>query len=87
VAFGAWRASYPEPPNQSIYAPDPFIDPDDFFGDLLEEKELQTLRTAIEETLSDVKVYRFGSIKVTYIVVGMTEDGRLGGLQTTAVET
>jgi hypothetical protein len=24
---GAWRSSYPESPNRSIYAPDPFIPP------------------------------------------------------------
>lgn len=60
---------------------------DDFFGDLLEEKEFQALRAAIESTLSDVKVYRCGSIEVTYFVVGTEKEGRLAGLKTTAVET
>jgi hypothetical protein len=60
---------------------------DDFFGDLSEEKEFQALRGAIEKTLSDVKVYRCGSIKVTYFVVGTAADGRLAGFKTTAVET
>src|SRR6266513_53777 len=54
---------------------------DDFFGDLLEETEFQALREAIESTLSDVKVYRCGSIKVTYFVVGTSGDGRLAGLK------
>ena len=60
---------------------------DDFFGELSEEKEFQALRAAIEKTLSDVKVYRCGSIDVTYLVVGTAADGRLAGLETTAVET
>jgi hypothetical protein len=60
---------------------------DDFFGDLNDEKEFQALRAAIEATLTDVKVYRCGSIEVTYVVVGTTADGRLAGLKTTAVET
>jgi hypothetical protein len=60
---------------------------DDFFADLLQEKEFQSLRATIQTTLSDVKVYRFGSIKVTCFVVGTAADGRLAGLTTTAVET
>src|SRR4051794_40308781 len=60
---------------------------DDFFADLVEEKEFQALRTGLEKTLSDVKVYQCGSIKVTYFVVGTAPDGRLAGLKTTAVET
>jgi len=60
---------------------------DDFFGDLQDEKEFQALRTAIEKTLTGVKVYRCGSIRVTYFIVGTDADGRLAGLKTTAVET
>jgi len=60
---------------------------DDFFGDLMEEKEFRALRTALENTLSDVKAYRCGSIRVTHLVAGTAADGRLAGLKTTAVET
>src|SRR5260221_14715992 len=60
---------------------------DDFFGDLMDEKEFKALRQAIETTLSEVKVYRCGSIKVTYYVVGRAGAGWLGGFKTTAVET
>src|SRR5262245_60236606 len=49
---------------------------DEFFGDLMEEKEFRDLRAALEKTLSDVKVYRFGSNKVTYAIVGKASDGR-----------
>ncbi len=60
---------------------------DDFFGDLLEEKEFQALKKAIEKSLADVKVYRCGSIEMTYFIVGTTRDGQLAGLKTTGVET
>ena len=60
---------------------------DDFFGDLLEEKEFRSLRAAIESNLSQVKVYRCGSIKVMYLIVGTDSEGRLAGLKTNAVET
>src|SRR5436305_1694532 len=54
---------------------------DDFFGELLEESAFQALRAVLEATLSDVKVYRCGSIKVTYFVVGTDGEGRLAGLK------
>lgn len=60
---------------------------DDFLGDLLKEKEFQALKAAIESNLSDVKVYRCGSIEVTYLVVGTDPDVGLAGLKTTAIET
>lgn len=60
---------------------------DEFLGDLLGEKEFQALRAAVEKTLGDPRVYRFGSVRVTYYIVGTTADGRLAGLKTTAVET
>ena len=59
----------------------------DFFGELEDEKEFKSLRQVIDETLSDVKVYRCGSIRLSYFLVGMAADGRLAGLKTTAVET
>src|SRR4051812_28615098 len=43
---------------------------DEFFADLLEQKEFAELRAAIDKLLTDVTVYRFGSIRVTYYVVG-----------------
>lgn len=60
---------------------------EDFFGDLMDEKDFQVFRKAIESLLSDVKVYRCGEIKVSYFVVGTDAAGRLAGFKTTAVET
>ena len=60
---------------------------DDFLGDLLEEQEFRTLQKAILANLADVKVYRCGSIEVTYFIVGTTTDGQIAGLKTTGVET
>lgn len=60
---------------------------DDFFGDLMEEEAFRFLLDAISSILSDVKVYQFGSIEVTYVIVGRASDGRLAGLKTTSVET
>lgn len=60
---------------------------EEFLGDLLEEQRFRALRAAVEATLSGIKVYRCGSIRVTYLVVGSDRGGRLAGLKTHAVET
>jgi hypothetical protein len=60
---------------------------DDFLGDLLDESEFATWKEAVGAILSDVMVYRVGSVRVTYYVIGTDAAGRLAGLKTLAVET
>ena len=59
----------------------------EFLADLNEEPEFQALRTALEKLLSAITVYRFGTTKPVYYIVGTDLEGRLAGLKTTAVET
>lgn len=61
----------------------------DWFGDRERKraKKFLDLQKLIEESLTDLKVYRFGRVKIRILVVGKTSDGRYIGLETNAVET
>lgn len=60
-----------------------------WFGD--KERERAARFARLEETiathLSDVWVYRLGTIEITIVILGATTSGRLIGLRTSAVET
>jgi hypothetical protein len=45
------------------------------------------LDETLQETLTDLKVYRCGAANITLYVVGREAQGRLAGFKTRAVET
>lgn len=47
----------------------------------------RALKAALTEILSDVQVFRVGEVEVRYYAIGRTEDGRVAGLTTCALET
>ena len=47
----------------------------------------RALRQTLEATLTDLHVYRAGSVKVDVYLVGKTKTGGFAGLHTTSVET
>jgi hypothetical protein len=50
-------------------------------------RQFEALKTAIESQLTDVKVFRFGTISISTFIVGRTKTGELAGLLTGQVET
>ena len=50
-------------------------------------KKFLELKTLLEENLRDLKVFRFGSIRLDIFAVGIDKDGNLVGVTTKAVET
>ena len=74
-------------------------DPERFFARLTAEKawfgpaeiktakKFQMLKRILTEDLRDLKVVRFGSIRIDIYVVGIDSDGTIMGISTKAVET
>lgn len=50
-------------------------------------KKFLELQKLLEENLTDLKVFRGGSIRLEIFVVGVDKEGYLMGVRTTAVET
>jgi hypothetical protein len=61
----------------------------DWFGDAerARAKKFLELQKLLEENLVDLKVYRFGQIRLDIYVVGVDLGGSLIGVSTSAVET
>ncbi len=89
LKLGKHKASLPvaEKPVDEFFAP--LIEDKDWYGD--EEKAIshqyQVLLGAIKGVLTNPKVVRVGSKKVTVYVVGEAKEGGWAGLKTTAIET
>lgn len=49
--------------------------------------DYKTLRKALESELTELKVFRFGTIQIDIYIIGIDELGRLAGVKTKAVET
>jgi Nuclease A inhibitor-like protein len=60
---------------------------DAFFDELAEVEGFAALYQTLQETLTDLKVYRCGAANLTLYVVGRDRQGRLAGFKTRAVET
>ena len=61
-----------------------------FFGELEDTDDaarFRALRAALEATLTDVRVFRVGRLKVDVYLIGRTAGGSVAGLHTTSVET
>ena len=50
-------------------------------------KKFRDLQQTLQDTLSDVKVFRVGETNLDIYVVGKTPEGEWAGLKTEAVET
>jgi hypothetical protein len=50
-------------------------------------KQFEALKQAVDANLTDVKVFRFGTITISTFIVGRTKTGELAGLLTGQVET
>lgn len=50
-------------------------------------ERFRALRRTLEESLSGVKVFRLGEVRVRYYALGHTPDGRVAGVATNALET
>ncbi|MEP7214272.1 MAG: nuclease A inhibitor family protein [Acidobacteriota bacterium] len=74
-------------------------DPDEFFARLTADqdwhtplqkrtvKKFRALRNVLRSNLADLRIYRFGRIRIDILVVGREVTGDLAGIQTRAVET
>ncbi len=54
-----------------------------------QEERAERFRVLVEmlKTLQDVKAYRIGEQRVTVLIIGTTEEGKIAGLKTVLVET
>lgn len=61
----------------------------DWFGpeEIKRARRFENLRAIMENNLTDLKVYRFGRIRIRIYVVGLDADNNLLGIKTEAVET
>lgn len=50
-------------------------------------KRFQNLVSVLKQNLSQLQVYRIGSVEIDAYIIGMTDDGELAGLSTKVVET
>lgn len=50
-------------------------------------KKFLDLRKLIEESLTDLKIYRIGRVRVRILIFGRSPSGRFIGLETNAIET
>ncbi|QQS31800.1 MAG: hypothetical protein IPM50_08900 [Acidobacteriota bacterium] len=72
---------------------------EEFFDRLTVEKEwfgerekksalrFRKLHALMEELLTDLKVYRFGKIRIDIVIAGIDRTSRISGIKTQAVET
>ncbi|MCC5637525.1 nuclease A inhibitor family protein [Nostoc sp. CHAB 5844] len=75
------------------------VELDYFFRNCAEEKEwhdeiqkqdvqkFQTLIKTLKDNLTDIKVYRLGTIDIDVYIIGKTSSGDLAGISTKVVET
>ncbi|MFB2771946.1 nuclease A inhibitor family protein [Pelatocladus sp. BLCC-F211] len=85
--------------NHSLDVPVEVVDVDYFFRNIAVEQEwhdnqqkenvkkYKKLVETIKSNLSDVQVYRVGTINIDVYIVGKTQSGNLAGLSTKLVET
>jgi hypothetical protein len=61
----------------------------DWFGEREKEnaKKFSELKNQLEEHLRDLKVFRFGLVRIDIIVAGTDQKGNVAGIRTFAVET
>jgi hypothetical protein len=71
----------------------------EFFARLSEEKDwfgetekknaarFRELQAALESTLSDLTIFRFGKVRIDIVVAGLDVSSRIAGIKTSAVET
>lgn len=61
----------------------------DWFGEreIARAKKFLDLQKLIEESLTDLKVFRIGRVKIKIVIVGRAANGQLIGLETRAIET
>ena len=62
------------------------VDPNDP-ASIAQGKRFAELKAVLESQLTDLKVYRFGTISISTFIVGRTSTGELAGLLTGQVET
>jgi Nuclease A inhibitor-like protein len=72
---------------QDFFAP--AVQPQDWHeeADRQRTQRFQTLLQWLEQHLSDVRVYRFGTIEIDILIIGKTEAGTWLKLSTKAIET
>jgi Nuclease A inhibitor-like protein len=80
------------PPVEEISLQDffaPAVQPEDWHeeADRQRTQRFQTLLQWLEQYLSDVRVYRFGTIEIDILIIGRTEAGTWLKLSTRAIET
>lgn len=85
--------------NLELDTPYQILELEDFFASATEEqdwhnqeeaaevKRYQTLLAFLKVNLSEIKVYKIGINSIDIYIVGKTQEDRLAGLSTTAVET
>mgnify|MGYP003462035775 CR=1 FL=1 len=61
----------------------------DWFGPKEKEqtKRFKKLKELLEKELTDIKVFRFGKIRIDILIVGKNVEGKVEGLRTYSVET
>ncbi|HMT07864.1 MAG TPA: nuclease A inhibitor family protein [Pyrinomonadaceae bacterium] len=61
----------------------------DWFGPIEKEqaKRFRKLKELLEKELSDIKVFRFGKIRIDILILGKNKEGKVEGLRTFSVET
>ncbi len=47
----------------------------------------KALSEGVGQNLSDLKLFRFGTVEATYVLVGRARSGELAGFMTGAIET
>jgi hypothetical protein len=50
-------------------------------------KQFAKLKDLLKDNLADLKVFRFGKVRIDIYAVGIDEEGRVAGIKTRAVET
>ena len=71
---------------QPAQTPWEMITAEAFFAALAEVPGFPALSTTLQATLTDLRVYLFGELTITVVVVGRDAQGRLAGFTTQAVE-
>ncbi|MBD2494747.1 nuclease A inhibitor family protein [Nostoc sp. FACHB-280] len=85
--------------NHPVETPIEIVELDYFFRNLAEEKEwhddiqrqdvqkFQSLVQTLKNNLTDIKVYRLGTIDIDVYIIGKTPAGDLAGISTKVIET
>ncbi len=92
---GALLANGDYPPDSPVE----IVSLDNFFAPVMEDHSwfdaqdsklvegCRHLRSLLEATLENLKVYRIGSVEIDVYLLGQTEDKQIVGVKTTVVET